>query len=62
MLSDPDLFRAAPEHICTITPIQEILARPEVAQRVLDATQASGDAAPFELPGPDRQQLLDLIA
>jgi len=62
MSSDPDLFRAALEYICTITPIQEILARPEVAQRVLDATQAMGDAAPFEMSGPDRQQLLDPIA
>ena len=61
-VSDPDLFRAALEYVCTITPIQNILRRPEVARRVLEATQAMGDAPPMQLPGPDRAQLLDLVA
>jgi 2-polyprenyl-6-methoxyphenol hydroxylase-like FAD-dependent oxidoreductase len=62
MVSDPDLFRAGLEYICTITPIQDVLRRPDVARRVLAATQAMGDVPPMQLPGPNRTQLLELVA
>ena len=62
MVSDPDLFRAALEYIGTITPIQEILRRPDVAERVSVATQAMEVLAPMQMPGPDRNQLLELVA
>jgi len=58
MPSDPDLFRAFIEYVATVTPIHEILERPPVRA----AIEAVGDAAPMEMPGPDRAQLLDLLA
>jgi len=58
MPSDPDIFRAFLEYVATLTPIQEILERPAVRA----AIEAVGDAAPMEMPGPDRAQLLDLLA
>jgi 2-polyprenyl-6-methoxyphenol hydroxylase-like FAD-dependent oxidoreductase len=61
MITDPDLFRAALEYVGTLTPIQEILRRPEVIHRVSAAMNAMGNAPPMQLPGPDRQQLLDLV-
>jgi 2-polyprenyl-6-methoxyphenol hydroxylase-like FAD-dependent oxidoreductase len=62
MAADPDLFRAALEYVATITPVQEILERPEVAQRMAASLQAMQGAPPPALPGPDRQQLLALLA
>ena len=56
--SDPDVFRALFEYVATVTPIHEILERPAVHA----AIEAVGDAAPMEMPGPDRAQLLDLLA
>jgi len=62
MAADPDLFRAALEYIATITPIQEILKRPEVAKGVAATIEALGDSASAGMPGPDRKQLLELVA
>jgi 2-polyprenyl-6-methoxyphenol hydroxylase-like FAD-dependent oxidoreductase len=59
MVLDPDLFRDGLEYIATITPIQEILRRPGVADRALSAVSAS---PPLEMPGPDRAQLLNLVS
>jgi 2-polyprenyl-6-methoxyphenol hydroxylase-like FAD-dependent oxidoreductase len=59
MPSDPELFRAALEYISTITPVQTILRRPEVVDR-LRAAQMQG-VSPMRPPGPSRQQLLDLL-
>jgi 2-polyprenyl-6-methoxyphenol hydroxylase-like FAD-dependent oxidoreductase len=61
MIADPDLFRAALEYISTITPIQEILGRPEVAERIRAVTEATPGSVPFEMPGPDRAALLELM-
>jgi 2-polyprenyl-6-methoxyphenol hydroxylase-like FAD-dependent oxidoreductase len=61
MGAHPDLFRAAVEYVATITPIQEILARPDVAEGIRAARAAMKDAPPRPLPGPDRRQLLDLV-
>lgn len=56
--SDPDVFHALFEYVATVTPIHEILERPAVHA----AIEAVGDAAPMEMPGPHRAQLLDLLA
>lgn len=61
MGTDADLFRDALEYIGTITPVQQILARPAVAERVRAARERLKGAAPPRLPGPDRAQLLGLV-
>jgi len=59
--ADPDLFRAALEYIGTITPVQEILERPEVAQRMAAAREAMKGIPRGPVPGPTREQLLQLV-
>jgi hypothetical protein len=61
MTADPDLFRAALEHLGTLTPIQQIVRRPRVAHAVRTAMDALRDSAPIEMPGPDRRELLDIV-
>jgi 2-polyprenyl-6-methoxyphenol hydroxylase-like FAD-dependent oxidoreductase len=60
--TDPDLFRAALEYIGTITPVQVILERPEVAQRMAAAREAMKGKPRPPIPGPTREQLLQLVA
>ena len=56
--TDPDVFRGLIETVqCTALP-QEVLARPVVVQRM---AQLGDDPLPPP-PGPDRQQLLELLA
>ncbi len=56
--TDPDVFRGLIETVqCTALP-QEVLARPVIAQRM---AQLGDDPLPPP-PGPDRQQLLRLLA
>ena len=55
--ADAVLFRAALEYVGTITPIQEILRRPEV----MDAMRAAAGSPPLAMPGPDRAELLALV-
>ena len=59
---DPDLYRAAIEYVATITPIQQILQRPEIRERIRKTGEALKSAPPRPLPGPDRKQLLDLVS
>jgi 2-polyprenyl-6-methoxyphenol hydroxylase-like FAD-dependent oxidoreductase len=61
LAADPDLFRAALEYIGTVTPVQEILERTEVMNRIRAATQAVKNAPPSPMPGPNRNQLLELV-
>jgi 2-polyprenyl-6-methoxyphenol hydroxylase-like FAD-dependent oxidoreductase len=61
MIADPDLFRAAMEYVATLTPIQEIVARPEVARKMAAALEAMRGAPPMPMPGPDRAALLELV-
>ena len=60
MTTDPDLFRAALEYIGTLTPLQEILARPEVEQRLATAMETLSPAQLSEIPGPNRDQLFEI--
>jgi 2-polyprenyl-6-methoxyphenol hydroxylase-like FAD-dependent oxidoreductase len=55
--TDPDLFRATMEYVGTVTPIQEIMKRPAV----IDGVLAAKNAPPLQLPGPSRDQLLELV-
>jgi 2-polyprenyl-6-methoxyphenol hydroxylase-like FAD-dependent oxidoreductase len=59
MPTDPDLFRACMEYVATVTPIQEIIKRPAVAEAV-GAAMEQGPGA-MQMPGPTRAQLLDLV-
>ena len=61
MMGDPDLFRAALEYVATITPVQTILERPAVVERITAVRQAMAGPPPA-FPGPNRAQLLQLIA
>ena len=60
--ADADLFRSLLEYIGTITPAQEIVRRPEVAERIRAVRDAMKDMPLPRMPGPDRKQLLDLVA
>jgi 2-polyprenyl-6-methoxyphenol hydroxylase-like FAD-dependent oxidoreductase len=63
MGADPDLFRAALEYIGTLTPVQEVLRRPDVLAKFEAATAAQRAAGPPPaMPGPNRAQLLALLA
>jgi len=62
MARDPDLFRAGLEYVGTLTPIQEIVRRPGVTERIHAALEAMRDEPPLVMPGPDRAQLLQLLA
>jgi 2-polyprenyl-6-methoxyphenol hydroxylase-like FAD-dependent oxidoreductase len=62
LIADPDLFRAGLEYIGTITPVQRILARPDVVQRMAAAREALKDKPRPPIPGPTREQLLQLVS
>jgi 2-polyprenyl-6-methoxyphenol hydroxylase-like FAD-dependent oxidoreductase len=61
MTADPDLFRAGLEYVGTLTPVQRILSRPEIAERIAAATNAMGASGPPASPGPARKQLVELV-
>ena len=61
MTADPDLFRAALEYVGTITPVQEILQRSDVAEKIRMAREKLKGTPPMEVPGPNRKQLLELM-
>ena len=58
MSRDADVFRAGLEIASCLALPQEVFARPGLAQRVLEA--AGGETA--TLPGPDRAQVLEIVA
>ena len=58
---DSDLFRAALEYVGTVTPIQQILKRPEVVERLQAAREVLKNAPPPPPMGPSRQQLLAML-
>jgi 2-polyprenyl-6-methoxyphenol hydroxylase-like FAD-dependent oxidoreductase len=59
---NPDFFRAGLEYIGTITPVQEILKRSDVAEAVNAVQTARLNAPPLKVPGPDRNRLLELLS
>jgi 2-polyprenyl-6-methoxyphenol hydroxylase-like FAD-dependent oxidoreductase len=63
MTMDPDLYRAALEYTGTLTPVQEILRRPDVAAKIAAGMRAIGASGPPPSPpGPNREELLALVA
>ncbi|WP_138758070.1 FAD-dependent oxidoreductase [Modestobacter altitudinis] len=56
---DPELFRALLEIIGCLALPSEVFSRPGVVERVL---QVAGELPPAPTPGPDREQLLHLVA
>jgi len=60
MTGSRDLFRAAVEYVATITPVQDILARPEIVAGIRN-THAAMKGPPPPMPGPTRGQLLDMF-
>lgn len=61
MGGSPDLFRAGMEYLATITPVQEILKRPHVAEEIAQVMAAMKASPPRPSPGPNRQELLELL-
>ena len=56
---DADVFRAGMEIVGCLALPGEVFARPGLAERVMAAAAARGDA---RLPGPGREQLLELVS
>ena len=59
--ADPDLFRDLLEYVGTITPVQDILRRPEVVQRLAAARDVMKGLPSPPMPGPNRNQLLQIV-
>jgi hypothetical protein len=59
--ASPDLLRDGLEYVGTLTPVQEILARPEVGQRIAAAREAMKGLPRPPMPGPSRAQLLQIV-
>ena len=59
MGADADAFRAGIEVIGCLSLPAEVFARPGLAEKVMAAAAARGDA---RLPGPGREQLLELVS
>jgi 2-polyprenyl-6-methoxyphenol hydroxylase-like FAD-dependent oxidoreductase len=62
MAADPDLFRLGLEYIGTITPVQDILRRPGVREKIEAVRETMHGKPPMQFPGPDRKRLLELVA
>ena len=56
-VQDADVFRAMLEYRLCLAPLAEVLARPQVRERVA----AAEPRPPAPLPGPDRARLLELL-
>ena len=54
-------WRAALEYIGTITPVQAILERPDVAHWMASARERMKAIPRGPMPGPTRDQLLQLV-
>jgi 2-polyprenyl-6-methoxyphenol hydroxylase-like FAD-dependent oxidoreductase len=62
MMHDGDLFRAFLMSRGCLAPLSEILARPEIRERVEELAPAHQGPPPPAFPGPTRQELLELVA
>jgi 2-polyprenyl-6-methoxyphenol hydroxylase-like FAD-dependent oxidoreductase len=59
--ASPDLFRDLLEYVGTITPVQVILRRSEVIERLAAAREVMMGMPRPPIPGPNRDQLLRII-
>ena len=55
---DGDVFRAMMETVLCLSTPQQVLARPEIAAKVAEL----GTESMFQMPGPDRNRLVELLA
>jgi 2-polyprenyl-6-methoxyphenol hydroxylase-like FAD-dependent oxidoreductase len=62
MTADLELFRAGLEYVATLTPIDVILERPRIAQRLDEVMKSTSGTSALVLPGPNRQALLDILS
>jgi flavin-dependent dehydrogenase len=62
MMVDPDIFRAYLESRLALATPEELLARPGLAEHVSEVAAAQPPAGPFGKLGPDRSELLRMIA
>jgi hypothetical protein len=62
MTADLELFRAGLEYVATLTPIDKILERPHIAQRLDEVMRSTTGTSLPMLPGPNRQALLDILS
>jgi len=60
MTADPDLFRTGLEYVGTLTPVQRILQRPDIAQHIAKVMDVMRGSGPPAVPGPTRDQLVEL--
>ena len=58
MMHDPDLFRSFLESRGCFTPLGETFARAGVSERILEL---AGEHERMSLPGPGREELLQLL-
>lgn len=59
MLHDPDLFRAFMEIVSVRTLARDVMARPGIAQRIMEVAAAHDPSVP---PGPSRDEVLRMLA
>jgi len=60
--ADPDLFRAGLEYAGTVTPVQQILQRPDVIERLAVVREKMKNLPRPPALGPSREQLLQIVA
>jgi 2-polyprenyl-6-methoxyphenol hydroxylase-like FAD-dependent oxidoreductase len=59
MACDADVFRAFMEIVGVVTSPHEVMARPGLVERILTIAESQ---PPLQVPGPSRQELLELVA
>lgn len=59
MAYDPDAYRAFVDIIGVIKPPQEVVSRPGLVDRIMPIAQSE---PPLQVPGPTRQELLEMVA
>jgi hypothetical protein len=62
MFGDGALFRLGLEYIATLATAQEIMNRPGVRRRFEEAAVELRKNGPPPMPGPSREQLIELVA
>jgi hypothetical protein len=59
MAYDPEVYRAFMDIIGVIEPPQDVFSRPGLVDRIMAIAQSE---PPLQVPGPTRQELIELVA